>query len=200
MSQDPLKEELIKIAGALQPHGIELIVGGGYGLLLRTEHLRDTGPKMRFDEALIARATEDLDLFLSVEIITDAGKMETIRDSLKSLGYKPKVEFFQFEKNINIGGDELFVKVDLLAPRPILEEHLKLVKIGIPRIRPRAAKEIHAYLTEEAVTLDEHRMSIVLSGAGGVQTVFLPHPFTYLILTTSAPPRQRWKRRRKEGE
>ena len=178
MSYDPLKGELTKIARELSPHDISLIVVGGYGLLLRTEYLRETQPKMRFNEALIARATEDLDLFLGVEIITNADKMDAIRDVLKQLEYVPIAKFFQFKKTIDVAGDPRIVKVDLLAPRPVSEEQLKLVKIGIPRIRPKATTEIHAYLTEEAVTLDECLTSMDLTDSDGIGTVFLPHPFT----------------------
>lgn len=86
MSYDPLRDELIKITRALNPHGIKLIVGVGYGLLLRTEHVLETQPFTRFNELPKARSTEDLDFFLSVEIVTDAPKMSIIRDCISELG------------------------------------------------------------------------------------------------------------------
>jgi hypothetical protein len=36
MSMDPLRDTLIDLALMLKPDGIELIVGGGYGLVLRS--------------------------------------------------------------------------------------------------------------------------------------------------------------------
>ena len=59
MNYDPLRDELINLARALSPHGIDLIVGGGYGLFLRTEHVLNTRAKTRFDEPPEARATDD---------------------------------------------------------------------------------------------------------------------------------------------
>jgi hypothetical protein len=183
MDHDPLREELKHIARRLQPHDIKLIVGGGYGLLLRTAHILITQPVTRFDEPPIFRSTDDLDLFLGLEIITDAGKMQIIRDSLSDLKYKPKAEYFQFEKAIEIGSEKRNIKVDLLAPRPVSEDHLKLVKIGKPRIRPRDVENIHAYLTDEAITIEEQLFTVDLSDNGVERLeVFLPHPFTYMIL------------------
>lgn len=179
MNYDPLKDELINLARALRPHGIYLIVGGGYGLYLRTEHILKTRPTTRFDEMPEARATEDLDFLLSLEIITDAEKMKIIRDTIDSSGYKPVANYFQFKKEISGG---LFVKIDLLAARPTSDADLEKVKIGTPRIRPHGAERIHAYITDEAITLTEGLFSISLSEREPDLNVFLPHPFTYLLL------------------
>lgn len=183
MDYDPLREELQKIARKLQPHDIKLIVGGGYGLFLRTGHILKTQAITRFEEAPIFRSTEDLDFFLGLEIITDARKMQIIRDSLSDLDYRPKAEYFQFEKTIEIAEDPRNVKVDLLAPRPVSKDHLSLVKIVKPRIRPRNVEGIHAYLTDEAITIEEQLFSIDVSDHDAEKLeVFLPHPFSYLIL------------------
>lgn len=74
------------------------------------------------------------------------------------------------------------MKIDLLAPRPASEADLEKVKIGKPRIRPRGAKKIHAFLTEEAITLEEGLLSISIMPDEEDLIVFLPHPFTYLLL------------------
>ncbi len=39
---DPLREQLIRLAEELQKEDIKLILGGGYGLLLRTEYIQRT--------------------------------------------------------------------------------------------------------------------------------------------------------------
>ena len=176
MSYDPLRDELINLARAVSSHGIDLIVGGGYGLYLRTEHILQTRPETRFSELPVARSTEDIDLLLSVEVITDTQKMEAIRDTIADRGYEPVANYFQFKKEITGG---LFVKIDLLASRPALAADLQKVKISVMRIRPHNAKNIHAYVTDEAITLTEGLFPISLSAD---TTVYLPHPFTYLLL------------------
>ena len=103
MMFDPLNNELVKIAKALQPHDVKLIIGGGYGLALKTQQIIDSGKITRL-EIPPARATEDFDLFLRIEIITDVRKMEAIRDVLQNLDYKPVANYFQFETDIDLSG------------------------------------------------------------------------------------------------
>lgn len=182
MSFDPLKEELIGIVTALRPYEIDLIVGGGYGLYLRTKQILRTQPVMRFNEQPEARSTEDLDFFLSLDVITDVAKMETIRDVIRQRDYEPVANYFQFEKKIRVGANKLPVKIDLLAPRPTSDSDLDLVKINEPRIRPRAASNIHAYVMDEAISLNDGLTCISVSDDDPEIVVFLPHPFTYLIL------------------
>ncbi len=95
-SKDPMREQLVKLAGKLQKDDIKLIIGGGYGLLLKREYLAKTETVTRF-ELPEARSTNDIDTFLRTEIITDAEKIEKIRDALAELGFEPVAKFFQFE-------------------------------------------------------------------------------------------------------
>jgi hypothetical protein len=79
---DPLREELRRLARRLDEHGIRLIVGGGYGLLLLTKQLRLSGARTSFDELPGTRSTDDIDIFLRAEIITNAGKTSLIRAAM----------------------------------------------------------------------------------------------------------------------
>ena len=97
MIQDPLREQLRLLALELQKDEIKLILGGGYGLLLKTEYIRQTNAVTRFEEIPQARSTNDLDLFLSAEIITSTEKIEKIRDALEKLKFEPVAPFFQFQ-------------------------------------------------------------------------------------------------------
>lgn len=182
-ARDPLREQLRLLATKLQKDDIKLILGGGYGLVLRTEYIRRTGVATRFDEIPDARSTNDLDLFLSAEIITSAEKIEKIRDALEKLNFVPVAPYFQFQLPVFYEGQDLPVKIDLLAPLPETETERKLVKINKPRIKPRKAGNIHGYLTEEAVTLEENLQPIDVSDAGEPPLeIYLPHPFSYLVM------------------
>ncbi len=178
-----MREQLRLLAQELQKDSIKLILGGGYGLVLKTEYVRQTNAVTRFEEIPQARSTNDLDLFLSVEIITSAEKIEKIRDALEKLKFEPIAPFFQFRLPITFEGQDLPVKIDLLAAPPETDEQRKLVKINKPRIRPKKAKNIHGYLTEEALTIEENLLPIDILGEGDEPLeIYLPHPFSYLVM------------------
>lgn len=177
MVLDLMREQLINLAQRLQQEGITLIVGGGYGLILKTEYIRHNSLPTRVPDFPEARSTNDIDIFLSTEIITNADKIERLRDVLGELGYEPVAPYFQFK--IPLGQFE--VKIDLLAG-PVPEAQKKLVQIKKPRIRPKDATHIHGFLTEEAITLEEGLVSWNLSDEANPIQIFLPHPFTYLML------------------
>lgn len=183
MTFDPLREQLRLLAAELKKDEIKLILGGGYGLVLKTEDIRRTNVVTRFEEIPQARSTNDLDLFLSAEIITSAEKIEKIRDALRKLKFVPVAPFFQFLLPVTFEGLEQAVKIDLLAAPPETDEQRKLVKINKPRIRPKTAKNIHGYLTEEAVTLEENLQPIDVAEEGeSPLEIYLPHPFSYLVM------------------
>lgn len=182
MYTDPLRSELIEIARELQPCDIKLIVGGGYGLLLRTEHILNTQARTRFDETPIARSTEDIDIFLNAEIITSREKTELIRDAILNAGFEPITKHFQFGKRLLLGKIPMELKIDLLAAPASVSESPLLEMNSLPRVRPKGAKKVHAYLTKEAVTIDEELSSIEISTDSTPLQVLVPHPFSYLIL------------------
>jgi hypothetical protein len=121
MNNDPMREELCRLVKALHSHDIKLIIGGGYGLILRTEHIQQSGQRTRFEEIPPARSTNDFDFLLSVEIISKAGKLGKIRDVLRELGYQAveTAKFYQFARPVSFAGLSEQIKVDLLAfPAP----------------------------------------------------------------------------------
>ena len=184
-----LLDELLALKAALNPFGLPLMIGGGMGLYLReTYHPHKRQP--RYPVPLPVRSTQDLDVFLSAEVIVDREAMEQIRDCIADLGYKPHEPFFQFIKAVKIGGREGQVKIDLLAAPP-REDDLGAVKLNAHRIRPKKAKNIHAYYTEEARGIHRGRLAIDLRKAEEAQdmedaVVFVPSSYNYLILKLHA--------------
>lgn len=182
MVVDPLKEELRKLARALEPHGIRLIVGGGYGLLLRAKQIRSSGARTRFAELPGARSTNDIDIFLGTEVITDAAKTALIRAALDALGYEPieGARYYQFVLPVAYAGLPRGVKIDLLAA-PVSGDKEAAVRQDSRRVRPRAGEGLHAHTTPEALTVEDHAQPIDVGGDEPV-VVYLPHPFSYLLL------------------
>jgi len=182
---DPLRVELKALAEDLRVHGIPLIVGGGYGLLLRTDLIRQSGSRMLIPDIPTARSTEDLDIFLKAEVISDPTKTEPIREALDRRGYEPIVKHFQFQREIDYMGRSRRVRVDFLAA-PVPEELEQKVRADRVRVRPRDSKGLRAHVTPEALTVEESLVPVDIGEGGESLIIYLPHPFSYLLLKLHA--------------
>jgi hypothetical protein len=182
MNGDPLSDQLRQFANKLAEKNISLVIGGGYGLLLKAKHIQRTGARTRLEQIPIARSTGDIDVFLTTEVIVDKNKMAAIRQALDELGYSPVpgAEYYQFFREIEIGGVPRNLKFDFLAA-PVLGDEAQKVKADVRRIRPRGPTDtpMHAHTTREAVTIEEHLISVDIGEADQPIEVFLPHPFSY---------------------
>lgn len=183
---DLLGAELARFAEALAPHGVPVIIGGGYGLLLRQQRAEASAEPTLMPVPL-ARSTTDLDVFLSVEVVADAEAMGAIGRVLGEMGYTvvEGAKHYQFAREVVYRGRTVPLKVDLLAPPPRPGTELrKQVKVDARRVRPRTradgAPVVQAHTTEEAFTVAEHTLALALGASGA--TVRVPHPFSFLLL------------------
>src|SRR5690606_25953427 len=158
---DPLFRELRRLTAALAPHGIPVILGGGYGLLLRQRRIEE-----RAADTLMAlpveRATRDLDVFLTIELLADAEKAEAIRNALHALDYEAirGKESYQFVRMTGDAGFERGVKIDLLAPVPRdLRDHpnvkLERIRPDHKKVKNRNVSGLNAFATPEAFSVTE---------------------------------------------
>lgn len=185
MSFEALTGTLLDLARALDPAGIPLTVGGGFGLYLKQQHLRKTGERTLLQELPESRATNDIDLFLRVDLLAQLEAMKRVAAALKSLEFTPvdNAKYFQWERTLP--GD-LEVKIDLLVG-PLGDFRSKLKTDKPPRVRPKGNVQLHAHTTEEALEIDTRSAAIALSdrctdGAPHSTTIYLPQPFTYLMM------------------
>lgn len=183
---DALKTSLLDLHHEIAAHGIRLILGGGYGLYLKQHHLQSQGIQTMLDMEIWpeARATNDLDVFLSAEVVTDSISMGIIRVALEKLGYREieSAKFYQFVKPISTSQH---VKLDLLAGP--LGEYEDRVKDDPRRVRPRPSVSLHARRVDEALGIEESCTEIELagqlsSGETHQATAFVPQPFSYLLM------------------
>jgi hypothetical protein len=185
MSDDPLLSQLRQLAANLAAKNIPLVIGGGYGLLLKANHVERIRARTRLEQIPIARSTGDIDVFLTTEVIIDKNNMAAIRQALDELDYSPVVgaEFYQFFRKVIVEGAPRNLKFDFLAA-PVFGEQAKKVKADVRRIRPRAVTRapMHAHTTPEALTVEEHLLAVNIGEAGKSVEVFLPHPFSYVML------------------
>ncbi len=187
---DPLLRQLLEIVRELDAENIPIILGGGMNRYLSQKYMSSRMPRYPFD--LATRSTNDLDIFLSSGLIVDAGRMERLRLVIERLHYKviPKAKNFQFAKEVDLYGQKQTVKIDLLAAPPQDADRAK-VDISKPRIKPKGAKDIHAYLTDEAKGIEIGKLAVDIGLLDPElklkhEILFLPSAFNTLILKLHA--------------
>ena len=183
MARDPLLTTLLDLDAALESR--ELIIGGGYGLFLKQLHVKDNpGIRTLFSHDLLPtpRTTEDIDLILRAEIVTDSDSMKEIRDALDALGFEvvDTAKYMQFTREMEPGQ----VKIDLLAAP--LGEFANRVKKDVRRVRPKPSVKLHASKLEEAVGVDRDTLRIPITGTlsngdSHSTEVQIPQAFTYAL-------------------
>lgn len=185
MTNDPLLITLLDLDRSLNLPG-KLIIGGGYGLFLKQLYLNEN-PQIRTlfppSKMPVARTTQDIDLILRAELVTDSESMKAIRVALDGLGFRvvESAKFMQFERAFEQGQ----VKIDLLAAP--LGEFASRVSNDSRRVRPKPSVNLHARKLEEAVAVELHPVTIPVSGilSSGEPhktSILTPQTFTYLLM------------------
>lgn len=182
-ARDPLLTTLLDLDAALGDR--DLMIGGGYGLYLKHLHLKEN-PQIRtlfpLDRLPTARTTEDIDVILRADIVTDSESMKEIRDALDSLNFSVvgTARYTQFTRQMNPG----VVKIDLLAAP--LGEFAARVKKDVRRVRPKPSVRLHASKLEEAVAVDRDPLRLPIAGTLSTghehrAEVLIPQAFTYVL-------------------
>jgi hypothetical protein len=83
-----LRTALRELLFELRDADLRLIIGGGYGLYLKREQVRQRGLRTLLREWPEARATNDLDLFLRPELLINPLQLKPLSDALRQLGYQ----------------------------------------------------------------------------------------------------------------
>ncbi len=133
------------------------------------------------------RTTEDIDLILRAEIVTDSESMRAIRGVLDQLGFTvvETAKYTQFVRPMP--PDQ--VKLDLLAAP--LGEFASRVPKDARRVKPKPSVNLHASKLEEAVAVERHGILIPIqgqlsSGEPHQTGVLIPQAFTYLLMKLCA--------------
>lgn len=189
MKQNPLLTTLLDLDAELTGR-VSLIIGGGNGLYLKQLYLQDH-PEHRtlfpLSALPAARTTEDIDLILQADVVTDSTTMKSIRHALDRLGFAvvESAKFMQFTRAMEPG----VVKIDLLAAP--LGQFADRVRKDVRRVKPRPSVDLHASKLEEAVGVEEHATVIPISGtlstgAHHDTTICVPQAFSYLLMKLTA--------------
>lgn len=178
MDRGPLHCHLLDILRS--PASSGLILGGGYGLQLKREHIK--GQATLLVSIPEIRPTLDLDFFLPLEFFEDPERAQGVRALLDSLEYQPTMNHLQFVKPL---GDEYpgrLAKIDLLARPPSVESR---VKVKLPRVGSKTRNSLHGRYTPEAFAVEESTKRILVSEDPAVY-VEVPHPFPWVVMKTVA--------------
>lgn len=177
---DPLRQDLCELAALVEPSEVRLFIAGGYGLILKAEYLRENEVRT-VAPTPFPRATTDLDLVLSADVVAEISKMAAIRDALETMGYQPVPgrENYQWSRVVGSGSNEVTVKFDLLGQIPADTTGLSLRP---RRMRPHGFTGLHAHPAEEAEFIHEGSLAVEVCGGGKPDRIEIPHPFNYLLL------------------
>jgi hypothetical protein len=183
-----LQTALLDLLHEVQSTDIKLIIGGGFGIYLKTDHVRQLGMRTLLREWPEPRSTNDLDLYLRPELLIQSAKLKPLAEAISRLGYQvvPGAEKYQFVKPGPGGGQAGSVKIDILTG-PQSRFQGKRVKVDARRVRPNPSVGIHAHPLNEVPTLEdgllEKRLEGRLSSGGhGQAEILLPHPYTFLMM------------------
>lgn len=183
-----LQTSLLDLLHEVKGTDVKLIIGGGFGIYLKTVHVQRFRIQTVLREWPEPRSTNDLDLFLRPELIIKPEKLRPLANAIVKLGYQvvPGAEKYQFVKP-GPGGDEVgSIKIDILTgPQSCFQD--TSVHVDTRRVRPNPSVGVHAHPVNEALTLEQGLLPVTLrgnisSGKPWQAEVFVPHPFTFLMM------------------
>lgn len=194
MNDSLLRSSILDLLHALGNDAHGILLGGGYGLYLKQLHLAGAGVRTLIGADLwpAPRATQDLDLMLSAEMVADARSMTALRASLDKLNYRvvEGSEYLQFARTSSA---TQVVKIDLLTAQLDVLKKIPAISADSRRARPAAADrpELHAHPTDGALQLTEAPLVIEVSGNLSTGQAFtapvtIPHSFSYLLMKLTA--------------
>jgi hypothetical protein len=147
---DPLLPHLLDILSSPDSRG--LILAGGFGIRIKQSYLRDTNTRTLITPFPEARATLDLDFFLSLSLFVEKERGAAVRQLLDKLNYTEYTPKYQFEKPMASASPEQKVKVDLLARLPEGEDiHVKSLRVGA-----NSGIDLHGRETPEGFAVEEN--------------------------------------------
>lgn len=119
---DPLLTTLLDLLYELRDADFPLVLVGGYGLYIRQERLQESGEPTLLEAIPPLRATNDLDVFLRTELVTDSERLRPLRGALYRLGFMviPSAQNYQFARKFTLAGQDWDIKIDLTAKPPDL--------------------------------------------------------------------------------
>ena len=183
-----LQTSLLDLLHEIEGTEIKLIIGGGFGIFLKIDHVQRQNMRTLLQEWPEARSTNDLDLFLRPELLIESEKLKPLAEAIVRLGYEvvPGAEKYQFVKAGPGGAEAGSIKIDILTGPQSCFRGTR-VRADARRARPNPSVGLHAHPVDEAPTLEEGLLRKTLEGKLSLgepwhAEVFLPHPYTFSMM------------------
>lgn len=183
-----LQTSLLDLLHEMEGSEVKVIIGGGFGIYLKVVHVAEEGHRTLWREWPEPRSTNDLDLFLRPELLIESEKLKPLAEAIERLGYQAVAgaEKYQFVKPGPGGAHPGSVKIDILTG-PQSRFNGTKVRTDARRARPHPSIGIHAHPVDEALTLEDGLLPMVLEGAlssgePSKAEIFLPHPYTFAMM------------------
>ncbi len=181
--EDALLPHLLDIVS--DPAAEGLILAGGLGIQLKRQYLRDTEARtlITVGELPAVRPTQDIDLFLLIELFLKKERGATFRNLLNGLDYKPNKPNWKFGKPLGSAFPaHVEVILDLMARSPQEDEN---VKYDDMRVGKKSGTDLHGRNTPEAFAVEDVPLKIDVSGTrtDGMEIdaeVLVPHSYAWL--------------------
>jgi hypothetical protein len=188
LTMPDLRTALLDLGQELRNTDIKLIIGGGFGIFLKVEYVREHNIRTLFTEWPEPRSTNDIDLFLRPELLIHSEKLKPLSGALNKLGYKvvPSAAKYQFVKPLSNERPDEGIKIDILTGSRDKFVGTS-VKLDSRRASPKPSVDVHAHLVDEVPTLEEGLIPLSVKGhlSGGAATeceVYVPHPFSFILM------------------
>jgi hypothetical protein len=183
-----LQTSLLDLLHEIEGTEIKLIIGGGFGIFLKIDHVQRLNKRTLLQKWPEPRSTNDLDLFLRPELLLESAKLKPLAEAIARLGYQvvPGAEKYQFVKAGPGGAEAGSIKIDILTGPQHCFQGTR-VKADARRARPNPSIGVHAHPVDEALTLEKGLFGKTLegklsSGEYWKADFFVPHPYTFSMM------------------
>ncbi|MBN1514346.1 MAG: hypothetical protein JXB13_20190 [Phycisphaerae bacterium] len=191
---DPMWPEFKPLWRGLQKAGSPMVLGGGYGLMLKQRWLTLNAavpmavPMERWLDAT-PRVTKDVDIVVGLDLIGSREAQRRMAEAMRDCGFQVSRENprWQFQKKLS-ESRELRVEFHSCIPEPG-EEHLRTDGVRVKHSPSLGSSGIHGRQNPEAAGADLHAFSFELDGVA----IQVPNPVTWcnMKLTAMRDRRQR---------
>jgi hypothetical protein len=112
-----LQTALLDLLHEVQGTDVKLIIGGGFGIYLKTDYVHRLGMRTLLREWPEPRSTNDLDIYLRPELLIQSAKLKPLAEAIAKLDYQvvPGAEKYQFVKLGPRGDQAGRIKIDILT-------------------------------------------------------------------------------------
>lgn len=179
----PLVQTVIELDQALGSNA-NILLGGGFGLYLKQQHLETSQANTLLPVSIwpTPRTTEDIDLFLSAEVVASAESMDKYKQALQQLAFEvvEQAKWMKFSRSVY--GKE--VLIDLMVG-PFVEYESLVEQKGI-RVKPKGTSGLHARFAEDALSIELNPLAIKLEELDNTCTIFVPQAFPFALMKLGA--------------